>query len=220
MKLSNFASLDPYPQSRGIIGLQNASKADHEIWEEFNANWSHLAVESEAVYQQLVGDDEVVTSVKETSLPTYRGMTETEQIVKIRIGQNFFRKVILTSYANKCCICGLPIPELLIASHIIPWRDDEKLRVNPQNGLCLCALHDKSFDRGLITVSSSYEVIIGQGIRQYLPDEIITRSFELYAGTPIKLPDKFPQIKTFYKSITRNILLDNPLMMPYCPGTS
>jgi len=39
MKLSNFASLDPIQQARGIRGLSGASKADREIWNEFTGNW-------------------------------------------------------------------------------------------------------------------------------------------------------------------------------------
>jgi hypothetical protein len=58
MKLSNFASFDPYHQPRGGVGLQNASKADREIWKEFNDDWNQIAVESEAVYQQTVREGE------------------------------------------------------------------------------------------------------------------------------------------------------------------
>src|SRR5687768_9257802 len=49
MKLSNFASLDPYHQSRGIKGLTNVSKGDKEIWDEFHGNWNTVALESEAL---------------------------------------------------------------------------------------------------------------------------------------------------------------------------
>jgi len=40
---------------------------------------------------------------------------------------------------------------LLIASHIVPWSKDKQNRLNPRNGLCLSALHDKAFDRGMIS---------------------------------------------------------------------
>jgi len=52
------------------------------------------------------------------------------------------------------------IPELLIASHIIPWARDDKNRMNPANGLCLNALHDKAFDKGLITITPDFVVRI------------------------------------------------------------
>ena len=198
MKLSNFASFDPYHQSRGIKGLQNVSQADRDIWDEFNSNWDDLAVESETAYAQILGEIDLVTEITATETPEsieevvrFSGSTEIERQVKVRLGQGFFRRVILTSYGSKCCVCGMPISELLIASHIIPWRDDENLRVNPHNGLCLCVLHDKGFDRGYFTVGESYEVVIGKAIRQYLPNSAVHNGFKVYEGQTIALPDKF-----------------------------
>ena len=79
---------------------------------------------------------------------------EKERIIKTRVNQSLFRKVVLATYNNKCCITGLAQPELLIASHIIPWSVNEKERLNPSNGICLNALHDKAFDSGLIAILS------------------------------------------------------------------
>ncbi|MDZ4720779.1 MAG: HNH endonuclease [Roseiflexaceae bacterium] len=194
MKLSNFASFDPYHQSRGIKGLQNVSQADHDIWNEFTSNWDDLAIESEIIYAQLLGEVDVMktteSAVNNETLH-FSGSTEIERQVKVRLGQSFFRKVILTSYRSKCCVCGMPIPELLIASHIVPWRDDEHLRVNPHNGLCLCALHDKGFDRGFFTFGEDYKIVIGKTIRQYLPNSVVHNGFSIYEGQRITLPDKF-----------------------------
>lgn len=196
MKLSNFASFDPIHQSRGIKGLGNTSQADRAIWNEFTSNWDDLAVESELIYAQLSGsnDDAVTHETMPQAIEkviTFSGPTEAERKARIRIGQSFFRAVILASYAKQCCICGMPIPELLIASHIVAWSDDENLRVNPRNGLCLCTLHDKGFDRGLFTLGASYEVILGAKIEQYLPDPSVQNGFKAYDGRRIRLPDKF-----------------------------
>src|SRR3984893_17325490 len=56
MKLCNFASFDPAHQRRGVTGLGNASRADKEIWEEFNTDWNRLAVVSEKAFRELVGE--------------------------------------------------------------------------------------------------------------------------------------------------------------------
>ncbi len=194
MKLSNFASFDPYHHSRGIKGLQNASQADRDIWNEFNSNWDALAVEGEDLYLRLVGDlNGIKIGASESNEMTvqFSGLTEIERQVKVRLGQSFFRKVILTSYGSKCCVCGLPIPELLIASHIVPWSDADNLRVNPHNGLCLCVLHDKGFDRGFFTLGEDYEVVIGHVLRHYLPNSSVNNGFKIYEGQIITLPDKF-----------------------------
>lgn len=195
MKLSNFASFDPYHQSRGIKGLQNAGQADRDMWDEFSTNWDELAVESEIAYAQLSSEEipSMITSLPEpdTEYVEFSGSTEAQRKVKVRLGQQFFRKVIMTSYASKCCVCGMPIPELLVASHIIPWRDDETVRVNPHNGLCLCVLHDKGFDRGFFTLADDYKIVVGQAIRQYLPNSAVHNGFKIHEGQQISLPDKF-----------------------------
>jgi hypothetical protein len=45
MKLVNFASLDPSQRARGISGLTGVSRADKEVWKEFQTNWQALANE-------------------------------------------------------------------------------------------------------------------------------------------------------------------------------
>ena len=68
------------------------------------------------------------------------------RLSKARVNQRFFRDLILDNYQSQCCLTGIAVPDLLIASHIVPWADDPKNRLNPCNGLCLNALHDKAFD--------------------------------------------------------------------------
>ena len=77
-----------------------------------------------------------------------------------RIGQSFFRAMILSAYNERCCITGLSIPSLLVASHIVPWSHDKQDRVNPRNGLLLSALHDKAFDNGILTLNDDMTVRI------------------------------------------------------------
>ncbi|CAA2158506.1 hypothetical protein MBRA_03777 [Methylobacterium brachiatum] len=81
------------------------------------------------------------------------GQTEADAITRRRIGQDIFRAALL-AYWNGCCpLTGITKPELLRASHIVPWAqcasDAERLDVH--NGLLLSALWDAAFDSGLVT---------------------------------------------------------------------
>ena len=78
--------------------------------------------------------------------------------------------------------------DFLIASHIIPWHDAKQHRLNPHNGLCLCALHDRGFDRGFMTVGEDYELIVGNELRQYLPNQAVELHFQSHHGQSIQLP--------------------------------
>ena len=65
----------------------------------------------------------------------------------------------------------LAVSELLNASHIVPWAVDSKNRLNPRNGLCLNSLHDRAFDRGLLTITTDYRVMVSKKLKVLSDDE-------------------------------------------------
>lgn len=69
------------------------------------------------------------------------------------------------NYENKCAITGIDIPEVLVASHIVPWFHDEHNRLNPSNEICLSPLYDKLFDRGLIGQRAEYSIVISKELK-------------------------------------------------------
>jgi predicted restriction endonuclease len=127
-------------------------------------------------------------------LPTFEpaGPSETVVTTKARIGQRFFRQSVLASYNSRCCITGNPIPELLVASHILPWGKYPEQRLNPRNGLCLAQTQDAAFDKGLITLDEDYRLVLSPYLRDFLPNESLERNFLDYEGKLILLPEKFP----------------------------
>jgi hypothetical protein len=202
MKLGNFGSFDPGLKAKGITGLTRASKADKAVWDEFNKDWEKLAVESEAATQRLLGDIRLkpeATPRRGTKMRrrpaiidrVISGPSEITREVRVRLHQRFFRDTVLASYNCACCVCENPMPEVLIAAHIIGWSEREDLRVNPRNGLCLCALHHAAFDCGLWAVDACYEILISRAVRQYLPNPVVDFCFIQYEHRPLHLPDKF-----------------------------
>lgn len=153
MKLTNFASFDPEHKKRGVGGLGNASALDRQVWDRYATDWSTLAAELE-----LPAEGEP-PAVPPPPPPEADRPTSAERVVSVRVGQAFFRRAVLAAYESRCCITGLAAPQLLRASHIIPWGDREDTRLNPANGLCLNALHDAAFDRGLMTLDEDMRVV-------------------------------------------------------------
>jgi hypothetical protein len=79
--------------------------------------------------------------------------TEAERLVVERVGQNVFRQALLAYWGARCPLTGITDPQLLRASHIVPWakcESDEK-RLDVHNGLLLSALWDAAFDAGLVS---------------------------------------------------------------------
>ncbi len=87
--------------------------------------------------------------------------TEAWRLQKARIGQSPFRKALLERWGGACPLTGIKEPELLRASHIVPWNrcETEAERLNPENGLLLSALWDAAFDRGLVTFNDDGEAV-------------------------------------------------------------
>ena len=195
MKIGNFGSFDPELKKRGIVGLENTSKLDEDIWNEFNNNWEKLAYESELLIAKFSKKTiEETAHIDASELPKGE---EREALIKARVNQSFFRSSILSSYNQKCCVTGLSISDFLVASHIIPWAKDEKNRLNPHNGLCLNVIHDKAFDKGYLTITAEYKIKLSKCFDDFKKDIAVKELFLKYNNQSIMLPDKFLPSKEF-----------------------
>jgi putative restriction endonuclease len=96
MKQSNFASLD---DSLSQTGLENASKLDKAMWDEFTGDWDRVALESEEILVSLTGNGNIEESGDELVNTTQ--VTEAKQTVKVRLGQRFFRSTVLGNYNTR-----------------------------------------------------------------------------------------------------------------------
>jgi putative restriction endonuclease len=197
MKLCNFASLDPVQQARGIRGLPGASRQDHELWNEFHSQITTLgAVSEELMHDLLTNEQEKDVDFLGTDRIRFTppgGPTEISGSVRVRRGQQFFRQAILNAYGVRCCITGINIPPLLIASHIKPWRDFPLERLDPCNGLCLSRLHDAAFDSGLITLDEKLNVVLSRRLKRFFPQITLEQNFAPFEGKPIDLPQKLAE---------------------------
>jgi putative restriction endonuclease len=204
MKLCNFASLDPVQQARGVRGLSGASAGDRTVWEDFHKDWARLAFESEKLLAALNGKSvEAEAQIPENELP--RAGLERERVVRQRVNQHFFRAAVLTAYGSRCCITGLAVPDLLIASHIVPWAKDLANGVNPRNGLCLNALHDCAFDRGFITLCPKLRVAVSPSLKAAPVKPATKRFFLDYEDAAIRLPERFIPDASFLDWHRKNV---------------
>lgn len=192
MMLSNFASFDPKHKARGVKGLPNASRLAREVWDKYHDRWSVLG-------EHLVIEEPLAL----VSRARPSGPTEVERFTTARRGQSFFRSAVIAAHEAKCCITGITCLELLRASHIVPWSADESLRLDPRNGLCLNALHDAAFDRGLITLSDRFELRVSKRVRAHMPIPLYAEMFAGREGTRIAVPERFapsPEMLEYHRT--------------------
>lgn len=180
LKLVNLASLDPVIVASGRSGMGNASALDRQIWDELQGNWDTVALAAAAEYEHLAQSnglqadqdllEEAQASVDVSPLEEGRTRSATVQV------QN---------------------EKLVIASHIVPWSTDTKNRLNPQNGLCLSALHDRAYDQGLITVLPDFTVRVSPQLRAKPSDSYISESLLRFDRQPIRSPERFGPTPAF-----------------------
>lgn len=99
------------------------------------------------------------------------------------------RDMVLTAYEYRCAFCGYdgrigPIPVGLEAAHVQWWAFDGPDEVS--NAVCLCSLHHKLFDKGVLGVSGDHRVMVSQKFVGHSPaarDQVVA-----LAGRPLSGP--------------------------------
>lgn len=182
LKLANLAALDDSLPRRGMA---NASALDRRIWQEFLQDPTQVVAAAEAPPVALAPPISGFAERQQAFQARQQSPAE-QQMREARQGQGFFRDMILTSYQGRCALTGIEDPRLLTASHIVGWAEDRTQRMNPCNGLCLNALHDRAFDRHLITFDSGNRMLIAPD----LPREARSRLTAGMSGE-LTLPARF-----------------------------
>jgi putative restriction endonuclease len=197
MRLVNFASVDPFHQNRGIKGLAGGKRQVEPIWQEFLANKEEILFESEILLVEKESNS--INKKYEIILYGTENLVGESKVreVKTRVNQNIFRQIVLANYSGKCAFSGIDIPDLLVASHIIPWSKNEKERLNPENGICLSSLYDKAFDKGLIGLKLDYSIIFSERLKKNMSKIYFNQYFSHLDKKVISLPEKYFPNKAF-----------------------
>jgi putative restriction endonuclease len=193
LKMVNFASLDPTLKQRGMA---NASRLDREVWDQFFAHLSASLVADSPMQPT----NEIAEPQRDfiTEITAFPEGTDVLRSIKTRVNQSFFRRLVLTSYDNKCALTGIEAPELLIASHIVPWSKNKDARTTPQNGICLNALHDRAFDEGYLTFTDDFEVLYSWDL-----PSVARTVLESFGARKLRLPSRFvpdPALLAFHRT--------------------
>jgi len=191
MRLANFSSVDPFHQQRGIKGLSGGKKQVEPIWNEFVNNKEELLFESERILAKF---EKTTINNKYKNILTEAMVLNGEskkRFVKTRVNQDVFRRMVLANYEIKCAITGINIPQLLIASHIIPWSKNKAERLNPANGICFSPLYDTAFDKGFIGINTKYEILLSKELESKEGTNYFKKYFAHLATKKLRMPKKY-----------------------------
>lgn len=196
-RLVNFASVDPVLKARGIKGMDGGKKIVQPIWDEFFDNQEELMFLSEKILAEK--ENSSIDKKYENlfiDLNELKGEVRLRE-VKARVNQNVFRQIVMANYSGKCAMSGINVPELLFASHIIPWSKNKEERLNPENGICLSALYDRAFDRGLIGINEEYKILLSEKLKKRKEEKYFGQYFAFIENQSLMLPQKYLPRKEF-----------------------
>ena len=192
IRLNNYASCDPQLRERKRSGMEGGRKQCQPFWDEFDEDREALLFVSEqilAAYQNTTIEEKYKQEL--SAIPKeLKGETRIRE-VKTRVNQSVFRQLVLANYGSKCALTGIDMKELLVASHIIPWAANERERLNPENGICLSALFDRAFDKGLISFQDNGKVIFSQRLKENVGKEYYIRYFLPVENSKLSVPMKY-----------------------------
>jgi hypothetical protein len=203
MKALNFASLDPKITTTGRKGLTRGSAADRAAWSLMHTSmdaFEEASASAAAAFAPLLDATApgpqhaaapVQTSLDEQLVMPSPAQTEALKTMKQRRKQAFFRRLVLAAYGDSCAVSGIAVPDLLNASHIIPWSQDPSRRLDPTNGIALNTLYDRAFNRGLITFDAGLRVIVSSRLRREPMSGLHKAMLSELAGRQASRPIRF-----------------------------
>lgn len=129
-----------------------------------------------------VDEPEIEATIAE---PRQYAVTETRRALRALD----FRSRVLTAYSHRCAMCSVQL-RLLDGAHILPVAEAGSTD-ETRNGIALCALHHRAYDRSLVTFDQDFRIHVHAGqVRDLQASGHDGRLAEFRAGlrTAIHLP--------------------------------
>lgn len=165
VKLEVIQDLRYRPIEPAKFGFKNTMQKIHNL----NQNGRYYRFEEEDnpehIYKLIHDETILIEDFKSIFSNDTNFNTEAESTILTRMGQGKFRDSLI-EYWEGCSVTKFKFMELLIASHIKPWRDSsDKERLDVYNGLLLLPNIDKLFDKGYVSFNDSGKILISDTLK-------------------------------------------------------
>ena len=133
-----------------------------------------------------VSAEEVEAFREQIALENYE-VADSHATVKTRgSAQRVFSEAVKTNYGFRCAITGIETKDFLVASHIVPWSEDQNIRLDPSNGICLSLLVDRAFEKGHLLIDDDLTIRINWD--RVGDDQALRHQLESYDGQKLNMP--------------------------------
>ncbi|VTU15002.1 hypothetical protein H6CHR_00086 [Variovorax sp. PBL-H6] len=153
-----------------------------------------VAVQRDAAAEALESDpEEVETFRKKIQRMSYEVADSTATVKTRGSAQKAFAAAVKANYGYRCAITGIETKDFLVASHIVPWSEDQTIRLDPSNGICLSLLVDRAFEKGQLVIEDDLTIRVDWD--RVGDDWALSRHLEPYDGQKVSAPtNEAPQL--------------------------
>jgi hypothetical protein len=145
--------------------------------------------QGDAAAETLEADpDEVEAFRKQIEQKSYEVADSTATIKTRGSAQKAFAGAVKANYGYRCAITGIATRDFLVASHIVPWSEDQSVRLDPSNGICLSLLVDRAFEKGHLLIEDDLTIRIDWG--RVGNDRALRSQLGPYDGQKLSAPSK------------------------------
>jgi predicted restriction endonuclease len=171
---------------------------DHAIPERFHVEFAvpppqDTPLDSlEPKYQEiLAGEADLAEAISSRLAMREFDAPDSWGLVRQRVGGKVFRRQVLENFGGACCVDGINVHDLLDAAHIRAWSKAPESRLDPANGIALCALHHRAFDTGLMHFAPGGRIAIADPVRLSRNEQTVAH-LNRFHGEAIRPWVKFP----------------------------
>ncbi len=147
------------------------------------------SLQGDAAAEALDVDPDEVNAFREQMERRSYGVPDSTATVKTRgSAQRAFADAVKANYGYRCAITGIVTRDFLVASHIVPWSEDQSIRLDPSNGICLSLLVDRAFEKGYLLIKDDLAIHVDWS--KVGDDQVLRRHLEPLAGQRLTAPAK------------------------------
>lgn len=132
--------------------------------------------------------DEVEAFHEQIEQKSYEVADSTATVKTRGSAQKAFAGVVKANYEYRCAITGVVAKDFLVASHIVPWSEDQSIRLDPSNGICLSLFVDRAFEKGYLQIEDDLTIRVDWG--RIGEDHALGNQLGPYDGQKLSAPTK------------------------------
>jgi predicted restriction endonuclease len=143
--------------------------------------------QGDAAAETLEADPDEVEAFREQIEQKIYEVADSTATIKTRgSAQKAFAGSVKANYEYRCAITGVVTKDFLVAAHIVPWSEDQCIRLDPSNGICLSLIVDRAFEKGYLQIEDDLTIRIDWS--RVGDDQALRSQLEPYDGQKVTAP--------------------------------